>query len=87
MAVLIAGPKITESEADRDRLDLLVEQLLEEDIVTLKEIVDVVRRRTNGVWPLGFDVRRSREDSKYRLVCDQALTGLEACVTATPSTT
>jgi hypothetical protein len=40
LAVLIAGPSITENDADRDRLDLLAEQLLEEDLRTLAAIVE-----------------------------------------------
>lgn len=77
VAVLIAGPKITASEADRDRLDLLAEQLLEEDIFALKAIVEGVTRALKGGWPLGFDVQRPDKASHYRLVINTQLIGVE----------
>ena len=77
VAVLIAGPKITKSEADRDRLDLLAEQLLEEDIVALKSIVEGVRQANRGSWPLGFDVERPDQASQYRIIFNQVPIGLE----------
>jgi hypothetical protein len=77
VAVLIAGPKITASEADRDRLDLLAEQLMEEDIVSLKAIVKGVGRALNGSWPLGFDVERPSPDSHYRVIVNTQPVGVE----------
>jgi hypothetical protein len=77
VAVLIAGPKITKSEADRDRLDLLAEQLLEEDIVALKSIVEGVGQANRGSWPLGFDVERPDQTYQYRIIFNQVPIGLE----------
>ena len=76
-AILFAGPKVTKSEADRDRLDLLAEQLLEEDIVSLTAIVEGVGRASNGAWPLGFDVERPDQASQYRLIFNQVSIGVE----------
>ena len=47
-AVLVAGPTITGSDADRDRLDLLTEQLLEEDIVSDQRIVEYLRTHSDS---------------------------------------
>jgi len=77
VAVLIAGPKITASEADRDRLDLLAEQLMEEDIVALKAIVEGVGRALNGSWPLGFDLESPSPASHYRLIVNTQPVGVE----------
>jgi hypothetical protein len=77
VAVLIAGPKITKSDADRDRLDLLAEQLLEEDIVNLNAMVEGVGRALRGGWPLGFDVERPDQASQYRIIVNQAAIGVE----------
>lgn len=38
-AVFVAGPKICQTPDDRDRLDALVERLLDDDVVTLRQLM------------------------------------------------